>query len=195
MNGIEKIIARINGDAQGEIDATLSEARAQAAEITARFEAQARAEADEILARGAKLASEREERLVSVAQLECRKATLAAKQEVIEEAFELAMKKLLELPQDKYVTLLGNLAARASVTGKEELSFGARDAGIVAKAVAGAANNVKPGLALTATDRVCPINGGFILSSGSVEVNCSFETLMRLQRSEITGEVSGVLFR
>lgn len=194
MNGIEKIIARISGDAQGEVDAILSEARAQAAEVKARFEAQARAEADDILARGKKLAAEREERLVSVAQLECRKATLAAKQEVIEEAFALAMKKLLELPQDKYVTLLGNLAAKASVTGQEELSFSARDAGIVAKAVAGAAN-AKGGLSLTATNRVCPIQGGFIMSNGSVEINCSFETLMRLERSEITGEVSGVLFQ
>ena len=194
MNGIEKIIARISGDAQGEIDAILSEAQGQAADITARFEAQAKAEADDILARGAKAAAEREERLVSVAQLECRKASLAAKQEVIEEAFQLAMSKLLALPQDKYVALLAELAVKASATGKEQLSFSAKDKDAVGKAVVDAAN-AKGGLSLAVADKTSPIDGGFVLTSGAVEVNCSFETLMRLQRSEITGEVSGALFQ
>ncbi len=39
MNGIDKIIGRISGDAQEEIDAILAEARAQAAEITDKYEA------------------------------------------------------------------------------------------------------------------------------------------------------------
>ena len=39
MNGIEKIIDRISGDAQAEIDAILDEARAEAAKITAKYEA------------------------------------------------------------------------------------------------------------------------------------------------------------
>ena len=94
MNGIEKIIDRISGDAQAEIDAVLAQARDEAAEITAKYEAQAKAEADEILKRGAAAAAEREERLASMAQMEGRKAELAAKQEVIEEAFALALSKL-----------------------------------------------------------------------------------------------------
>jgi len=99
MNGIEKIIDRISGDAQAEIDVILNQAKAEAAEITAKYEAQAKAEADDILSRGTRAAAEREERLVSVAQLECRKAQLAAKQEVIDATFQLALKKLLALPE------------------------------------------------------------------------------------------------
>ena len=86
MNGIEKIIDRISGDAQVEIDAILNQAKAEAAEITAKYEAQAKAEADEILKRGAAAAAEREDRLASMAQMEGRKAGLAAKQEVVGEA-------------------------------------------------------------------------------------------------------------
>lgn len=38
------------------------------------------------------------------------------------------------------------------------------------------------------------MRGGFILSDGAIEVNCSFETLVRLQRGVIAGEVANVLF-
>ena len=90
MNGIDKIIGRISGDAQAEIDAILAQANAEAADIAAKYEAQGKAEADAILARGEKAAAERGERMASVAQLECRKANLAAKQEVLDKAFEAA---------------------------------------------------------------------------------------------------------
>lgn len=227
MNGIEKIIDRISGDAQAEIDAVLDEARAEAARITAKYEAQAKAEADEILRRGAAAAAEREERLASMAQMEGRKAELCAKQEVIEEAFALALKKLLALPEDKYVELLANLAARASATGRETLIFSAADrdrvgrkvvaaanaklakevapelpeeladskvGAILDKVVAGASALIKGTGMLTLSEETRAINGGFVLSDGAVEVNCSFDTLVRLQKAEITGEVSRVLF-
>ena len=194
MNGIEKIIDRISGDAQAEIDAVLAQARDEAAEITAKYEAQAKAEADEILKRGAAAAAEREERLASMAQMEGRKAELAAKQEVIEEAFALALSKLQALPEDKYVELLAGLAAKASATGKEKLIFSARDRDTVGKKVVDAASALVAGGAFVLSDETRAINGGFVLSDGAVEVNCSFETLVRLQKAEITGEVSRVLF-
>ena len=194
MNGIDKIIDRISGDAQAEIDAILAEANAEAAKITAKYEAQAKAEAEEILKRGTVAAAEREDRLASMAQMEGRKAELAAKQEVIEEAFELALQKLLALPEDKYVELLASLAAKASVTGKETLIFSAKDCESVGEKVVAAANAKLEGGALTCSKETRPVNGGFILSDGAVEVNCSFATLVRLQKTEITGEVSRVLF-
>ncbi len=227
MNGIEKITARIQQDDQREIDALLADARAQAADITARYEAQAKAEAADVLARGFKAAAEREERLASVAQLECRKAELAARQAVIEEAFRLALRKLLELPQDKYVALLADLAAQASSTGRETLIFSPADRDRVGKAVVAAANErlakaVAPKLPdevteskagalldkvvagasallsgtgmLTLSEETRPMSGGFILSDGAVEVNCTFDTLIRLQRGALAGEVANVLF-
>ena len=72
MKGIEKITARITQEAQAEIDHTLADAREQAAQITARYQAQADNEAQSLAARNEKAAAEREERLVSVAQLEAR---------------------------------------------------------------------------------------------------------------------------
>ena len=195
MNGIEKITARIAQDGKAENDALLAQAKAQAAEVTARYQAEARAAADEILAQGRKAAAEREGRLASVAQLECRKAALAAKQEVIEDAFRLAHKKLLALPQEKYVALLANLAVQASTTGKEKLIFSQADRARVGKAVVAAANEkLAKGAMLTLSEETRPMDGGFILSDGAVEVNCTFDTLIRLQRGALAGEVAKVLF-
>lgn len=193
MNGIEKIIDRISGDAQVEIDAILNQAKAEAAEITAKYEAQAKAEADDILARGTRAAAEREERLVSVAQLECRKGQLAAKQEVIDATFQLALKKLLALPEADYVALLANLAAQAAPNGKGKLIFSQADRARVGQAVVAAANEKLNG-SLALAEETRPLNGGFVLCDGAVEVNCSFDTLVRLQKAELTGEVTGVLF-
>lgn len=194
MNGIEKITRRISEDAQTEIDAILNEAKAQAAAITSRYEAQARAESEELLARGRKAAGERGERAASVAQLECRKANLAARQAVIEAAFALALEKLRALPEDEYVALLADLAAEAAISGGGALIFSRPDHDRVGERVIRAANEKLGGGTLTLAEETRPLNGGFILTSGAVEVNCGFETLLRMKKTELTGEVSAVLF-
>lgn len=195
MDGIEKIIDRISGDAQREVDDVLAQARAEADKILSQYQAQAQAEADDILTRGQKAAVERGERLASVAQLECRKDVLRAKQEVIEEAFQLAMDKLTQLPQEAYVSLLADLAVEASSKGNEKLIFSVADRARVGKAVVVAANEKLGDKGqLTLAQETRPMQGGFILSDGAVEVNCTFETLVRLQRGTLSTQVAGVLF-
>jgi len=227
MNGLDKITARIAQDGQKEIDEALEKARAEAAQIAAQYEAQGKAEAQKILDRGRQAAKQREERLASAAQMEGRKAVLAAKQEMLDEAFQRAKKKLLELPQEQYVSLLADLAVKASSTGREKLIFSPTDRAKVGKAVVLAANeklakkaapdtpgkaprgraaaakkaaaaavsaNAKGTAMLTVAEETRPMDGGFILVSGNVEVNCTFDTLVRLQRSELSAQVAKVLF-
>lgn len=193
MDGIEKMIGRIREDAQKEIDGVLAEAKQQAAEITAAYARQAEAECEAIVARGEKAAAEREERLGAVSQLESRKEVLAAKQEVIEEAFGLALKKLLALPEEQYVALLADLAVEAAKTGSEKLVFSEENQTLGAKVVA-AANAKLPGGKLTLSEEKRPVAGGFILSDGAIEVNCTFDTLIRLERGALAGQVAKVLF-
>ena len=195
MQGIENITGRIQADAQAEIDKILADAKAQAAEITARYDAQAQKEAEDIAARGKKNAAEREERLASVAQMEAKKLTLAAKQEMLDKAFDLALDRLVSLPDEEYIDLLAGLAASAASTGREQLIFSQKDRTRVGKKVVAAANGkLAVNGHLTLSEQTRPMRGGFILSDGDVEVNCAFETLVRLQRGEISGEVAKVLF-
>ena len=142
MNGIDKIIGRISGDAQTEIDAILAHAREQAEQIAQRSKAQGESEAADILERGRQDAQTSGERLAAMAQLECRKANLAAKQALINEAFEAARQKLLDLPQEEYVKLLAGLAVKAAPHGRGQLIFSPADRARVGKAVVVAANEM-----------------------------------------------------
>ena len=193
MNGIERITQRISADAQAEMDRVLGEARAEAEKITAKYQAQAAAEAADLDARNKKAAAEREERLAGTAQMEARKAALAAKQEMVERAYELALKKLCSLPEEKYTAVLAELLIQASSTGKEEVIFSEADRRKVGKAAVEKANQ-EGGKNLTLSGETRSIPGGFILRSGSVEVNCAFDTLVRLQKAETAGDVVKKLF-
>lgn len=193
MNGIEKITQRIEADAQAEIDRVLSEAKEEAAQITARYQAQADTEAAELAARNAKAAAEREERLVSVAQMEARKVQLAAKQEMVEKTYVRALEKLCAMPDEQYVTVLAGLLVQASSSGREEAIFSAGDRERVGKAAVAKANETS-GKKLVLSEETRPIQGGFILKDRNVEVNCTFDTLVRLQKAETAGAVAKKLF-
>ena len=114
MNGIDTILRRLDTDAKAEADAVLKKARQEAADITARYQAQAAQEAARLAARNEKAAEEREERLVSAAQMEGRKTILAAKQTVMEQVYDKALEKLLSLPRTQYIEVLAALLAQAS---------------------------------------------------------------------------------
>lgn len=198
MDGIEKITGRIAEDVGREIDELTAEARRQADEIAARYDAQAKRECEDILARGRRNADERVERLASVAQLECRKLELAAKQELLQQSFDAALEELCALPQERYATLLSTLAVEASSSGRERMILSARDADRLGEDIVKAANAAlqKAGRRgeLTLSQETRPIPGGFILAEGDVELNCAFDTLIRLQREKLEKEVAAILF-
>lgn len=193
MNGIEKITQLIQTEAQAEIDSILGKARDEAAVIAARYQAQASSEAAELAAKNQKQAAEREERLISVAQMESRKVTLAAKQDMVEKAYVRALEMLCSMPDERYVAVLADLLVAASVTGREEAIFSPQDQQRVGSAAVEKANAMS-GKQLTLSKETQPMQGGFILKSGNVEVNCTFDTLVRLQKAETAGEVAKKLF-
>ena len=193
MNGIEKITQRIEADAQAEIDRILSEAREEDDQITGRYKAQAEAEAASLAARNEKSAVEREERLVSVAQMEARKVQLAAKQEMVEKAYDLALEKLCAMPDARYTEVLAGLLVQASSNGREEAIFSPEDRERVGKAAVDKANAAS-GKQLKLSKETRPLKGGFVLRDENIEVNCTFDTLVRLEKAETTGAVVKKLF-
>lgn len=225
MNGIEKITQRISADTQAEIDRVLADARAEAERITAGYQAQADAETADLAAKNAKAAVEREERLVSVAQMEARKVQLAAKQEMVEKVYAMALEKLCSLPEERYAEVLAELLVQASSTGREEVIFSQADRDRVGRTAVARANELlakqaapdvpqggsavtnllskvatnvtamaKGTAMLTLSKETRAIQGGFILKDENVEVNCTFDTLVRLQRAETAGTVAKKLF-
>ena len=172
MNGIEKITQRIEADAQAEIDRILSEAREEADQITDRYKAQAEAEA---------------------ASLAARNDQLAAKQEMVEKAYDLALEKLCAMPDARYTEVLAGLLVQASSNGREEAIFSPEDRERVGKAAVDKANAAS-GKQLKLSKETRPLKGGFVLRDENIEVNCTFDTLVRLEKAETTGAVVKKLF-
>ena len=193
MNGIEKITRRIQEDAQTEIDQILNEARAEAARIADKYQAQADAESAVLAAKNEKAAAEREERLVSVAQMEARKVQLAAKQEMVEKVYELALEKLCAMPDAQYTAVAAALLVQAAPDGRGEVIFAPEERKRIGEEAVALANEKLSGK-LVLSEQTRPIKGGFILKNGNVEVNCTFDTLVRLQKAETTGLVAKKLF-
>ena len=47
---------------------------------------------------------------------------------------------------------------------------------------------------LTLSQETREMDGGLILREGNVEINCAFETQLRLLRESMAAEVAGILF-
>lgn len=195
MNGIEKIMERIIQNAEQEIAEVSREAQAKAEEITARYTEAARKEEDEILSRGRTAAEERMERLAGAALLDSRKLELSAKQEMLNRSFDTALERLMSLPENEYAALLARLAAKASRNGKEEILLSEEDQSRVGEKIVQEANRLIPGGGSFSLAKDTPqIKGGLILRDEDIEINCTFESLIRRLKSELATELAGVLF-
>ena len=198
MNGIEKITDRIAVDNDKEVKALMARTQAQADSIYAGYCSVADQEYEAAIAQGKKDAEERVERLGGVADLEARKLNLAAKQEMLDKAFQLAQEKLTSLPEDQYVELLTTLAISASSKGTEALVFSVTDRARFGKRVVIAANEKLAEAGKTASlilsEESREFDGGLYVVDGNVETNCTFATLLRMQRQQMAGEVAAMLF-
>lgn len=195
MNGIEKITERIIQNAEQEIAEITREAQLKAEEITARYDEAARKESREIVSRGQAAAEERMERLESVAMLDTRKLELSAKQEMLNRAFNAALDRIRNLPENEYTALLAKLAAKASRSGQEEILLSKEDKARAGEIILREANGLIPGGGnLTLAEDFRPIQGGFMLRDEDIEINCTFESLIRRLKSEMAAELAGILF-
>ena len=193
MNGMEKITARMKEDAAR----SLSELNAQTEQELRRIreESAARAEKERETAGGhAHLAAqERYERLCSAAEMETRKLTLSAKQEVLAETYDRALEILCSMPREEYLSLLVHLLKAAGGKGNEKIALSAKDRDEMGETLVERANkelNAHYTLAGEAAD----IRAGLVLISEECDVNCSFETLLALSREKTERGAAKLLF-
>lgn len=216
MTGIDKICEKIANAAQSECDIITQRAKSESDEILSGYRELADAEASKILESGRKSAAEREERLAGVARLEARKLSLKTKQQMIDAAFEKALENLTLLPEDEYIQILAKLAAENSISGDEEIILSPDDRATYGKQVVAEANRILKSQkekdepisiknigrqlisqlsgGLTLSDETRSISGGVILLKDRMEINATFDTLIRLSREKLSVEIADILF-
>lgn len=198
MDGINKITERIKEETREEIAAMQAETAEKCRGIKEAYDKIAQDEYWNLVRAGVKESELQVQRMNSTAVMESKKSILAMKQDAVSRIFEEAKKRICNLPEDRYVSFLANLAGNAASTGLEEIVFNERDKQQYSKAVSKAANEIlkKRGLLpkLTVSESTGNFMGGLVIKQGDIEVNCSVEKLVELSRVELSSQVAEVLF-
>jgi len=198
MAGLEQLTNKILEDAKLQAERTVQQASADAQAILDQARERVQAQCSKIIADAESRARELNERMISAAELNARKERLRVKQELIGQAFEQALERLCSQPEDQYFNLLAGLIADASTTGAEEIILSERDRKRVPTGFLAQVNTKVKSRNLTGSlslaQETAPIKGGFILRSGRVSVNYSFEAVLRQHYEDLAVEVAGVLF-
>ena len=198
MAEANKIIERILADARQEAEAIRAQAQERAAGIISEGEREAQKTQEDILKKAEDDAAERHRRIVSMDALEGRKATLAAKETLLEEAFQRAHRGLEEMDTPSYQKVIRSLLLAAVQTGAEEVIIAPADKKrITAEFIRGINDEIRTQgragcLTLKIEDR--PLQGGFILRSGGIDINNSFAALLKSVREELEPKAAAILF-
>lgn len=193
MTGLEKIIDRIQQDADNTINGIRSKSEAQCKALLS----EAESEVQVLLLKGKADADKKYNDIIaraqSAASLEERKIMLSAKQEIISTMISNTLNSLLNLPEDKYFTLIYKFIERYSLNSDGVISFNKADLKRLPADFADKANAVSKGVLTLGADPV-EIDGGFILSYGGVDVNCSISSLINDNSEKISDSVAQLLF-
>lgn len=198
MSGANKLKEKILAEAGSQAADVLAEARQKSSEILARGEGEAAAKKVSLLEQAAVQAGERRSRAQTIAELDARKAILAAKGKLIEDTFQQALDRLSLLDQKAYQDILFNMLLAAAQTGAEEVIVSQSDRArftpeFLARVNQALTQQGKKGK-LTLSAETSEMQGGFILRSGDVEINNSFDSILGIQRDQLEPEVAAILF-
>ncbi|MBU6997402.1 MAG: hypothetical protein HXS41_03890 [Theionarchaea archaeon] len=188
--GVEDIKRKIIADAEKEKEKILEEAREKAALIIDEKRNSARRRKEEILLKAESDGELEKSRILTIEKLESRKNLLAAKQGVIQNVFDTALKQLST--SDEYEVLLAERIQHVA-QGGEEIILSPRDRKQLSKSFFEKVNaTVSQPLTLSSETR--NIVGGFILKRDDIEINESFDMRMQELRDDMERDVAHILF-
>jgi len=197
--GAERIIRRILDDAKAREASIKTDAADRAGAVEAEAREEAARKQEQILEQAHKEAAEQKRRIIGVAQLEARKDLLAAKQELISEAFQKSLEQLAGLDDSSYLEIIRNMLLSLVETGTETVICSPADQKRIPDSFWKEVNEalVKKGKKgnLVPAKETRAITGGFILQAEGVEMNCSFESLLEMKRDQLEPEIASVLFK
>jgi len=198
VEGIARIKETILEEAKQEKEKIINEAKTQAKEIEARYKSQVDQILGSILEKAKKAAEEKKRRIISMAELENRKGLLKAKQEIIDEVFEKAKKKLKALPDEQYRNLIADMLIKSTITGNEEVIISESDRQRITPEFIKEINEKLKDMGKQGNLRISKTSedmiGGFILKSEDVEINSTFDSLIKMEREELETEIAKILF-
>jgi len=198
MTGVEKIKEEILAEARQEADSNIERAKAKAEELLKQAREEAERKKQISLEKATQEGKEKRQRIIANTELEGRKKRLQAKQEVLEEVFVQVMTALNSMPVEEYSKILADMILNSVKTGTEEIVLAKKDRSRLGETFLANLNlrlsNAGKNGSLKLAEDGGDFQGGFILKSGDVEINQSFEAILRMQHDELEALAIKVLF-
>ncbi len=194
MAGLDKILGSIKAESDEAVAQRINDANKRAEDIKKEAEASVSDECRSIEEKGRKGAEDTLSRAESAAALLKRKAILSEKQDIIAEIFDEAEQKLISLPDDQYIDTIMKIAVKNALPEEGTIIFSAADKKRLPASFEKDLNSRLKAGRLTLSDDTTRTAGGFVLSYGGVEQNCTFHALIDAGRERLTDKVSKVLF-
>lgn len=197
MTGLDKILKQIEEEAAANAAKEIASANEKVSEILA----SAKEEADKKSAAIAeqsridiKSALSRGE---SAANLCEKKMILKAKQEIISDVIAESKRTLLQLPENEYFSVVIKMIEKYALDKDGQILFNSSD---IKRMPENFIDSIKDALKnkknanLTIGENSGNLDGGFILTYGDIEINCSLESLFLSARERLQDKVCEVLF-
>ena len=187
MGGLGRIIDQIKTDSETKVAAIKGKATLEASELFTNTRLEADAEAQKIVDEGKAEAEKIIRKARSQAEFDKKQMILSEKQLLISHMFNETADYLKHVPDEIYFPLLKKLIKIHALENRDgELIFSESD---YARLPASYKHS-----RLKISEKHADIDGGFILSYGGVEMDCSIDSLIRDARGELKGEVNRRLF-
>ena len=194
LNGLQAILDQIQQDAQTQAEEVLAAARADAHATleSARQEAERRSQA--ILESAQEEAVRIRQQGESAAQMEKRDQVLRCKQRLIRELLEQVCTALEAAPEKEYFDTILRLAGQYVRPGHCVMFLNEHDLNRLPADFEKRLQNVSPLWTITLSQEARPLESGFLLVYGQVDVNCSFRALMEERLDLLRDEAGKMLF-
>lgn len=196
MTGLDKILSCIDDEAKRDADSILEVGKLKASEILASAKKEAEKRAKLIIKNAEDKAEFILKKAESKGKLREREQILDAKREIIGSVLNEAKENLRRLPVKDYFEVVLKLCKKYASAQSGEVIFCEEDlqrvpAGFEAS-LAEVARTAGGELKISIKTR--EIDGGFILSYGDIEENCTFDALFECDFELLSDEVNEILF-
>ncbi len=196
MAGLDNIIEQILKSSEDAAEKTLSAARKEAEELLAKADKETEQEIQAIRLRSEQNTADILARGSSGANLRYRQGLLACRQRLIQEVLSEALEHLKNLETKDYFDTVIRLAKKSALPKEGQIYFSRKDLLRLPAGFEAALNDAlkETGGILHISDIPKDLDGGFILSYGGIEENCSFDALFDSERDALKDLVYPILF-
>ncbi|KEI16468.1 V-type ATP synthase subunit E [Clostridium haemolyticum] len=197
MSNIENLTSKIIENAKSTAKDIIDKAKEKENNIISKKVSIAEKERNIILSKAKDESKLKKQRIISNANLQVRDMKLSAKIEVLDKVFNDSIQKLNGMTTSEMINFIRNSILSSEIDGDEEIIIDSSNLVITPQFVEELNKELKSKgkigkLKLSSENR--NIGGGYILAKNDIEINNTFDFLVKSLRDDIESEVAKVLF-